>query len=60
MKFMEFTDFGYRENAMMVGNYWFLGGRVFIGIFCFCALFLDKPAPTNRSAHWGDWIDRPT
>jgi hypothetical protein len=26
---MEFTDFGYRENAMMVGNYWFVGRAVF-------------------------------
>jgi hypothetical protein len=25
MQFMEFTDFGYRENAMMVGDYLFVG-----------------------------------
>jgi hypothetical protein len=29
------------------------GGWVFIWRFCCYALFLDKPTPTNGSAHWG-------
>jgi hypothetical protein len=40
-------------DVMMVGDYLLIGRVGFYWRFWCYALFLDKPIPTNGSAHWG-------